>query len=110
MLLDSEKRVQIVRDDLHRETVRMLSSKVGPRTMYDPTGRALQQTIQRTTAPAPMSERRYRYDAVGQLARSEDSRKGGTGYRYDPVRRLTEIRTSLLQMNSNARYIEPRLF
>lgn len=90
MLLDGEERVQIERDDLHRETVRMLSSKVGQRTMYDPAGRVLQQTIKRTTAPAPMSERRYRYDAVGQLSRIEDSRKGGTDYRYDPVGRLIE--------------------
>ncbi|WP_080422480.1 RHS repeat-associated core domain-containing protein [Burkholderia ubonensis] len=90
MLLDGEERVQFERDDLHRETVRILSSKVGQRTMYDPAGRVLKQTVQRTTSPAPLSERRYRYDAVGQLARIEDSRKGGTDYRYDPIGRLIE--------------------
>ncbi|RQS50886.1 type IV secretion protein Rhs [Burkholderia sp. Bp8986] len=90
MLLDGEERVQFERDDLHRETVRMLSSKVGQRTHYDPAGRVLQQTIQRSTSPAPLAERRYRYDAVGQLSRIEDSRKGGTDYRYDPVGRLIE--------------------
>ncbi|WP_419686033.1 RHS repeat-associated core domain-containing protein [Burkholderia theae] len=90
MLLDGEERVQIERDDLHRETVRMLSSKIGQHTMYDPAGRVLQQTLQRTTSPAPLSERRYRYDATGQLSRIEDSRKGGTDYRYDPVGRLIE--------------------
>lgn len=90
MLLDGEERMQIERDDLHRETVRMLSSKVGQRTMYDPAGRVLQQTVQRTTSPAPLSERRYRYDAVGQLSRIEDSRKGGNDYRYDPIGRLIE--------------------
>lgn len=90
MLLDGEERVQFERDDLHRETVRVLSSKVGQRTHYDPAGRVLQQTIQRSTAPAPLVERRYRYDAVGQLSRIEDSRKGGTDYRYDPVGRLVE--------------------
>ncbi|RQZ33510.1 sugar-binding protein [Burkholderia sp. Bp9090] len=37
-----------------------------------------------------LAERRYRYDAVGQLSRIEDSRKGGTDYRYDPVGRLIE--------------------
>ncbi|WP_412022580.1 RHS repeat-associated core domain-containing protein [Burkholderia cepacia] len=90
MLLDGEERVQIERDDLHRETVRMLSSKIGQHTMYDPAGRVLQQSLQRTTSPAPLSERRYRYDATGQLSRIEDSRKGGTDYRYDPVGRLIE--------------------
>ncbi|WP_175999287.1 RHS repeat-associated core domain-containing protein [Burkholderia stabilis] len=90
MLLDGEERVQFERDDLHRETVRMLSSQVGQRTHYDPAGRVLQQTIQRSTSPAPLAERRYRYDTVGQLSRIEDSRKGGTDYRYDPVGRLIE--------------------
>ncbi|WP_240674382.1 RHS repeat-associated core domain-containing protein [Burkholderia stabilis] len=90
MLLDGEERVQIERDDLHRETARMLSSKIGQHTMYDPAGRVLQQTLQRTTSPAPLSERRYCYDATGQLSRIEDSRKGGTDYRYDPVGRLIE--------------------
>ncbi|WP_409364251.1 RHS repeat-associated core domain-containing protein [Burkholderia sp. Bp9143] len=90
MLLDGEERVQFERDDLHRETVRVLSSKVGQRTHYDPVGRVLQQTIQRSTSPAPLAERRYRYDAAGQLSRIEDSRKGGTDYRYDPVGRLIE--------------------
>ncbi|WP_322083528.1 RHS repeat-associated core domain-containing protein [Burkholderia sp. BCC1972] len=90
MQLDGEERVQFERDDLHRETVRVLSSKVGQRTHYDLAGRLLQQTIQRSTAPAPLAERRYRYDAVGQLSRIEDSRKGGTDYRYDPVGRLIE--------------------
>ncbi len=35
-----------------------------------------------------MAERRYRYDAVGQLEHIEDSRKGLINYRYDPVGRL----------------------
>ncbi|QDW49228.1 RHS repeat-associated core domain-containing protein [Burkholderia sp. KBS0801] len=90
MLLDGEERVQFERDDLHRETVRVLSSKIGQRTHYDPAGRVLQQTIQRSTSPAPLAERRYRYDAAGQLSRIEDSRKGGIDYRYDPVGRLIE--------------------
>ncbi|BAX59554.1 RHS repeat-associated core domain-containing protein [Burkholderia stabilis] len=90
MLLDGEECVQFERDDLHRETARMLSSKVGQRTHYDPAGRVLQQTIQRSTSPAPLVQRWYRYDAAGQLSRIEDSRKGGTDYRYDPVGRLIE--------------------
>ncbi|WP_333998851.1 RHS repeat-associated core domain-containing protein [Burkholderia cepacia] len=90
MLLDGEERVQFERDDLHRETVRMLSSEVGQRTTYDPAGRILQQTLYRSTSPMPLAERRYRYDAAGQLSRIEDSRNGGIDYRYDPVGRLIE--------------------
>ncbi|MBN3733490.1 RHS repeat-associated core domain-containing protein [Burkholderia sp. Tr-20390] len=95
MLLDGKERVQFERDDLHRETVRLLSSDVGQRTIYDPAGRVVGQTIQRSTAPAPLAERRYRYDAAGQLLRIEDSRKGGTDYRYDPVGRLIEAISSV---------------
>ncbi|WP_186044519.1 RHS domain-containing protein, partial [Burkholderia gladioli] len=48
------------------------------------------QSIQRDKAPAALSMRRYRYDAAGQLTQIEDSRKGATDYRYDPVGRLIE--------------------
>ncbi|MET3818484.1 hypothetical protein ABID76_001128 [Burkholderia ambifaria] len=52
--------------------MRVLSSTVGQRTHCDPAGRVLQQTIQRSTSPAPLAERRYRYVAAGQLSRIED--------------------------------------
>ncbi len=38
LVLDGEERIQFERDDLHRETGRMLSSKVGQQTQYDPAG------------------------------------------------------------------------
>nr|WP_260632416.1 hypothetical protein [Burkholderia cenocepacia] len=53
MLLDGEEHVQFERDDLHRETVRVLPSKDG---QYDRAGRVLQQTIQRSTSPALLAE------------------------------------------------------
>ncbi|MGU7773982.1 RHS repeat-associated core domain-containing protein [Burkholderia sp. MR1-5-21] len=90
MMLDGKERVQIERDDLHRETLRTLESKIDQRTVYDRAGRLLQRTTQRANAPAPLAERRYRYDAAGQLTQIEDSRRGLTDYRYDPVGRLIE--------------------
>ena len=42
MLLDGGERVQFERDELHRETVWMLSRKVGQSTHYDPAGLVLQ--------------------------------------------------------------------
>jgi RHS repeat-associated protein len=38
----------------------------------------------------PIVDRRYRYDAAGQLTQIEDSTKGYLDYRYDPVGRLIE--------------------
>nr|WP_310634469.1 RHS repeat-associated core domain-containing protein [Paraburkholderia sp.] len=90
LLVDGEERLEIERDDLHREIRRTLSSRIGQSTLYDPAGRIERQTVQREKAPAPLSARRYRYDTAGQLTQIEDSRKGVTDYRYDPVGRLLE--------------------
>ncbi|WP_246797609.1 RHS repeat-associated core domain-containing protein [Burkholderia perseverans] len=90
LLVDGEDRLQLERDDLHREVTRTLSSRIGQSTVYDPAGRVERQTVQREKAPAALSTRRYRYDAAGQLTQIEDSRKGATDYRYDPVGRLIE--------------------
>ncbi|KVN25971.1 sugar-binding protein [Burkholderia pyrrocinia] len=88
LMLDGEERIQFERDDLHRETQRTLSNRIGQQTVYDPAGRIARQTVQRLQAPAPVAERRYRYDTVGRLEHIEDSRKGLIDYRYDPVGRL----------------------
>ncbi|KAA0079619.1 sugar-binding protein [Paraburkholderia sp. T12-10] len=90
MLLDGEERIQFERDDLHRETRRTLGSRLGLRTVYDPAGRVIQTALQREKAPMPIVDRRYRYDAAGQLTQIEDSAKGYIDYRYDPVGRLVE--------------------
>nr|WP_244111467.1 hypothetical protein [Burkholderia gladioli] len=88
LLVDGEERLQLERDDLHREVKRTLSSRVVQSLMYDPAGRIERQSIQRDKAPAALSMRRYRYDAAGQLTQIEDSRKGATDCRYDPIRDL----------------------
>ena len=89
LMLDGEERIQFERDDLHRETRRTLSNRLGQQTVYDPAGRVARQTVQRLQAPAPLADRRYRFDAAGRLEHIEDSRKGLIDYRYDPVGRLT---------------------
>jgi RHS repeat-associated protein len=89
-MLDGQERVQFERDDLHREIRRVLPSRIVQQTAYDPAGRLQRQTVQRENAPGPLSARLYRYDAAGQLTHIEDSRKGLTDYRYDPVGRLLE--------------------
>ena len=94
MLLNGEERVQIERDELHRETVRTLSNQIGQRTKYDWAGRLAQRTVQRAKAPTPLAERRYHYDAAGQLTQIQDSYQGWTDYRYDPVGRLVEAANS----------------
>jgi RHS repeat-associated protein len=90
MQLDGEERIEFERDDLHREIKRTLGSQLGHKTVYDPAGRVIQTALQRDKAPMPIVDRRYRYDAAGQLTQIEDSTKGYIDYRYDPVGRLIE--------------------
>ncbi|MGN6668872.1 MAG: DUF6531 domain-containing protein, partial [Trinickia sp.] len=90
MALDGEERIQFERDDLHRETRRTFGSRLGHQTVYDPAGRVIQTALQREQAPMPIVDRRYRYDAAGQLTQIEDSNRGYIDYRYDPVGRLIE--------------------
>ncbi len=90
MLLDGVERMQFERDNLHRETLRMLPSRVAQRTTYDRSGRIARRTVQREKAPLPFAKRGYEYDAIGQLTRIDDADKGYTDYRYDPLGRLIE--------------------
>ncbi|PCE26092.1 sugar-binding protein [Paraburkholderia acidicola] len=90
MLLDGEERVQFERDDLYRETLRTLPSRIRERTTYDQSGWLTRRTVQREKAPAPFLARNYRYDAAGQAIEIEDSSKGLIAHRYDVIGRLIE--------------------
>ncbi|WP_183085359.1 RHS repeat-associated core domain-containing protein, partial [Trinickia fusca] len=62
-------------------------------TAYDAAGRMIRRTVQRERAPMPLAERKYRYDAAGQLTEIEDRYQGYTDYRYDPIGRLIEAKS-----------------
>ncbi|RKP43479.1 hypothetical protein D7S89_26040 [Trinickia fusca] len=53
----------------------------------------IRRTVQRERAPMPLAERKYRYDAAGQLTEIEDRYQGYTDYRYDPIGRLIEAKS-----------------
>lgn len=90
MMLDARELIQFERDDLHRETGRTLSNRIGQLTEYDHAGRIAAQSLKRSGAPAALAARTYRYDGSGQLLQIEDSRQGITTYQYDPVGRLIQ--------------------
>ncbi|NYH23028.1 RHS repeat-associated core domain-containing protein [Paraburkholderia bryophila] len=90
MMLDGRDLIQFERDDLHRETARTLSNRIGQLTEYNHAGRITAQSLKRTGAPAALAARSYRYDVSGQLLQVEDSRQGITTYQYDPVGRLIQ--------------------
>ncbi|WP_153099846.1 RHS repeat-associated core domain-containing protein [Paraburkholderia hayleyella] len=71
----------------------------GPRqvTTRDSAGRLAHQVLQgiREHPAGKLMERRYRYDAAGQLEQVGDMRRGTSRYAYDPLGRLTWAQSSL---------------
>ncbi|QVN23348.1 RHS repeat-associated core domain-containing protein [Burkholderia pyrrocinia] len=93
LLLDGQGVVDFERDDGHRETRRALGNGLKQESAYDAAGRLAHQLLQGTGGR--LAERRYGYDAAGQLERIADLRRGTLSYAYDPVGRLTRAQSSL---------------
>ncbi|MGK5077794.1 RHS repeat-associated core domain-containing protein [Janthinobacterium sp. HLX7-2] len=88
--------VDVERDSLHREKQRQLgSSGLLATRQYDPQSRLTQLTLARGTGtPAPVRERRFEYDALGNLntilqtGATASGPLGKLRYTYDPVGQL----------------------
>ncbi|SDE50689.1 DUF6531 domain-containing protein, partial [Paraburkholderia lycopersici] len=87
LMLDGATVADFTRDDAHRETGRELGNGLTQTTAYDEAGRLARQVLQGTGGK--VAERRYGYDAAGQLTQIADMRHGETRYAYDPLGRLT---------------------
>ena len=91
----------IERDALHRETARS-QGQLESRYEWDPMGRLKRHRASRNSAvrPAPAVrgadaaatpiERRYLWDAAGQLTGRQDSIRGRQDFRYDPTGRIRQ--------------------
>ncbi|MDH2434007.1 RHS repeat-associated core domain-containing protein [Pokkaliibacter sp. MBI-7] len=62
---------------------------------YDEQGRLTEQQRHRTGQRGPVHQRRYQYNAVGNLITLDDSDKGTLHYDYDPLDRLKAVRGAL---------------
>ncbi|MDW5416633.1 RHS repeat-associated core domain-containing protein [Iodobacter sp. CM08] len=91
MLWNKQEIASFERDDLHRETQRILGNQLTAHTHFDKMGRISQQTLTGKTN----NQRSYQYDPVGQLLGISDSRSGQISYQYDPVGRLIAANSSL---------------
>jgi YD repeat-containing protein len=81
--------VDLERDHLHRETVRELGSgkeRLTERRTYDPQSRLAGFTLEQ--GGRRLRERRYEYDATGNLTHIDDSVRGSIRYTYDPLGQL----------------------
>ncbi|HEF4756612.1 hypothetical protein [Burkholderia multivorans] len=80
VMLDGATIANFERDDAHRETQRELGNGLTQTTHYDEAGRLARQRLQGTGGK--VMERRYQYDAAGQLTQIADLRRGEIQYAY----------------------------
>jgi RHS repeat-associated protein len=81
--------VDLERDHLHRETVRELGSgteRLTERRSYDPQSRLSSFALEK--GANRLRERRYEYDATGNLTHIDDKVRGSIRYTYDPLGQL----------------------
>ena len=93
VLLDAQSVADFERDDAHREVSRQLGNQLKQTTAYDAAGRLARQVLQ--GGAHKVMERKYRYDAAGQLEQIDDAHRGALRYAYDPLGRLTRAQTAL---------------
>ena len=91
--LDGTTLADIERDALHRPVERAIG-KLNTQFQLDPLGRLKQQIAQPNSHnkadPAVLIGRRYQYDTVGNLVRTDDQTNGSRDYTYDALGRITQ--------------------
>ncbi|WP_114921715.1 RHS repeat-associated core domain-containing protein [Neisseria elongata] len=91
--LDGSTLTDIERDALHRPIERTIG-KLNTQFQLDPLGRLKQQIVQPNSHnkadPAILIGRRYQYDTIGNLIRTDDQTKGSRDYTYDALGRITQ--------------------
>ena len=91
--LDGTTLADIERDALHRPIERTIG-KLNTQFQLDPLGRLKQQIAQpnghNKADPAVLIGRRYQYDTIGNLVRTEDQTSGSRDYTYDALGRITQ--------------------
>lgn len=91
--LDGTTLADIERDALHRPIERAIG-KLNTQFQLDPLGRLKQQIAQPNSHnkadPAVLIGRRYQYDTIGNLVRTDDQTNGSRDYIYDALGRITQ--------------------
>ncbi|MDN8340850.1 RHS repeat-associated core domain-containing protein [Acinetobacter baumannii] len=90
--LNNREVVSFQRDDLHRETTRLLANGLIQTKQYNDVGLLSSQLIQPEQETQDylqyQAHRYYQYDQNYLLSQVEDSRLGKLNYQYDPIGRL----------------------
>jgi RHS repeat-associated protein len=86
--------VALAHDAMGRELKRLHGNQLETESRYDPQGRLIAQRTGKRAQDnnfAPISQRRFHYNAFGQLAQIDDLLRGSTRYHYDALDRLTQV-------------------
>ncbi|WP_228146405.1 RHS repeat-associated core domain-containing protein, partial [Acinetobacter baumannii] len=90
--LNNQEVASFQRDDLHRETTRLLANGLIQTKQYNDVGLLSSQLIQPEQETQDylqyQAHRHYQYDQNYLLSQVEDSRLGRLNYQYDPIGRL----------------------
>ncbi|MFW2025091.1 RHS repeat-associated core domain-containing protein [Acinetobacter baumannii] len=90
--LNNQEVASFQRDDLHRETTRLLANGLIQTKQYNDVGLLSSQLIQPEQETQDylqyQAHRHYQYDQNYLLSQVEDSRLGKLNYQYDPIGRL----------------------
>ncbi|EOE6710107.1 RHS repeat-associated core domain-containing protein [Acinetobacter baumannii] len=90
--LNNQEVASFQRDDLHRETTRLLANGLIQTKQYNDVGLLSSQFIQPEQETQDylqyQAHRKYHYDKNYLLSQVEDSRLGKLNYQYDPIGRL----------------------
>ncbi|CAA0181308.1 RHS repeat protein [Acinetobacter baumannii] len=90
--LNNQEVASFQRDDLHRETTRLLANGLIQTKQYNDVGLLSSQLIQPEQETQNylqyQAHRHYQYDQKYLLSQVEDSRLGRLNYQYDPIGRL----------------------
>lgn len=96
MAYNDQQLLGLQHNALGLETARTHGAHLRTESQYDPQGRLLAQRTFKAgggnaPSPAPLSERRYHFDALGRIGQIDDLLRGTTKYHYDPLSRLKSV-------------------
>ncbi|WP_221794360.1 RHS repeat-associated core domain-containing protein [Oceanobacter mangrovi] len=82
-----------IHDESGGEQARLFGNGLSQQNSFDPQGRLQAQTLRnhRNDQNTVINERKYQYNATGQISQIDDQLRGSTQYRYDNIERLIQV-------------------
>ncbi len=83
-----------VHDESGGEQARLFGNGLSQQNSFDPQGRLLEQTLSNHLGQQDrvINQRKYHYNATGQISQIDDQLRGSTQYHYDNIDRLVQVK------------------